>query len=77
MLTLLKSHLHDSMTQTVHLSISAVTPLLSPGNGVTHSEGLIRAVVVLAQLPLGAFEDDTVCVACACVYVFHVPLCVS
>lgn len=54
------------MTQTLRLRISMVTPLLSPGARVTHSGELIRAVVTSAVQPLGAFEDDTVCV-CYCV----------
>lgn len=62
----LQTHLHDTVTQTVRLRISMVTPLLSPGDRVTHSGELIRAVVTLAIPPLGAFEDDTVRV-CVCI----------
>lgn len=53
-------HLHDTMTQSLRLHISMATPLLLPGARVTHSGELIRAVVTLATLPLGVFEDDTV-----------------
>lgn len=53
------------MTQTLRLCISMATPLLSPGARVTHSGELIRAVVTSAIPPLGAFEDDTVCVCVA------------
>ena len=66
----LQTHLHDTVTQTVRLRISMVTPLLSPGDRVTHSGELIRAVVTSAIPPLGAFEDDTVRV-CMCVCIFH------
>lgn len=58
-----KRHLHNTMTQTLRFHISMVSPLLSPGARVTHSGELIRAVVTSAMLPLGAFEDDTVCVS--------------
>lgn len=61
------------MTQTLRLRISMVTPLLSPGARVTYSGELIRAVVTLAMPPLGAFEDDTVCVT---VCISHVCQCV-
>lgn len=67
----LQKHLHDTMTQTFRLCISMATPLLSPGARVTHSGELIRAVVTSAILPLGAFEDDSVCVA---VCILHVCL---
>lgn len=50
------------MTQSFRLHIAMATPLLSPGTTVTHSGKLIRAVVTLAKLLLGVFEDDTVCV---------------
>lgn len=76
LLILLKTHLHDTVTQTTRLPIAMATPLLLPGNRVTHSGELIRAVVTSAVPPLGAFEDDTarvsvdvMCVAvstCAC-----------
>lgn len=56
------------------------TPLLPPGARVTHSGELIRRVVTLSMLPLGAFEDDTVrvCVvvcAYACVSCKRVCVC--
>lgn len=56
------------MTQILRPHISMATPLLPSGATITHSGELIRAVVKLAMLPLGVFEDDTQCVSvCPCV----------
>lgn len=63
------------MTQTTRLSISMATPLLLPGNRVTHSGELIRVVVTSAMPPLGAFEDDTACVDFMCVGVSTCAIC--
>lgn len=61
------------MTQTLCLHISMATPLLMSGDRVTHSGELIRDVVTSATLPLGAFEDDSVCVS---LHVYSVYVCV-
>lgn len=75
-LILLKSHLHDSMTQTVHLSISDATPFArQQGHPLRGAhQGCCR---VGPAAPGCLWRWHSVCVACACVYVFHVPLCVS
>lgn len=78
------------MTQTLCFLISMATPLLSLGARVTHSGELIRAFVTSAKLPLGVFEDDTMCMCvvwvcvllwaflCLCVLVYiRVCVCVG
>lgn len=73
---ILKSHLHDSMTQTFTSASPQWRHSFRQATGSPTQRSSLGLQLCWPSCPWVPLKM-TVCVACACVYMFHVPLCVS